>query len=64
MYCGKSDLLLQHPHFQKCKGKVQLVFTSPPFPLNTKKEYGNLSGEDYVKWLAEFAPLLQRAANC
>jgi len=34
---------------------VQLVFTSPPFPLNTKKRYGNLQGQDYVDWLASFA---------
>src|SRR5690348_7189520 len=36
-------------------GKVQLVFTSPPFPLNRKKRYGNEVGEEYVEWLASFA---------
>lgn len=40
------------------RGKVQLIFTSPPFPLNTKKRYGNLQGEDYVRWLARLAPKL------
>ncbi len=44
-------------------GKVQLVFTSPPFPLNRKKSYGNLSGEEYVKWLCDIVkaiiPLLK-----
>jgi DNA modification methylase len=34
---------------------INLVFTSPPFPLNTKKRYGNLNGQDYVDWLASFA---------
>ena len=34
----------------KYAGKVQLIFTSPPFPLNRKKSYGNLSGEEYVHW--------------
>ncbi len=38
------------------RGKVQLVFTSPPYPLNTKKRYGNLQGEEYVRWLAGLAP--------
>lgn len=38
-------------------GKVQLILTSPPFPLNKKKKYGNLQNEAYKKWLAEFAPL-------
>lgn len=44
---------------QEQRGKVQLVFTSPPFPLNTKKSYGNLQGEDYIRWFAKFAPLLR-----
>lgn len=36
---------------------VDLIFTSPPFPLNRKKRYGNLSGDAYVKWLTGFARL-------
>ncbi|HEX5714798.1 MAG TPA: site-specific DNA-methyltransferase [Thermoanaerobaculia bacterium] len=35
--------------------KVDLIFTSPPFPLNRKKRYGNLQGEAYINWLADFA---------
>ncbi len=37
------------------RGEVQLLLTSPPFPLNKKKSYGNLTGEAYVTWLAELA---------
>lgn len=37
--------------------EVQLVFTSPPFPLNTKKSYGNLTGDEYRKWFSSLAPL-------
>jgi site-specific DNA-methyltransferase (cytosine-N4-specific) len=37
--------------------KTQLILTSPPFPLNNKKQYGNLSGNDYLKWLSSLAPL-------
>jgi len=37
--------------------KVQLILTSPPFPLNNKKQYGNLSGDEYLKWLSSLAPL-------
>ena len=40
-------------------GNVQLVFTSPPFPLTTKKRYGNLQGEEYLEWFASFAPSLR-----
>lgn len=40
------------------KGKVDLIFTSPPFPLNRKKAYGNLNGESYLQWLSGLAPRL------
>lgn len=36
----------------KYKGKINLIFTSPPFPLNRKKKYGNLQGQEYVEWLS------------
>lgn len=29
---------------RKYKGKVQIIFTSPPVPLNRKKAYGNMRG--------------------
>jgi site-specific DNA-methyltransferase (cytosine-N4-specific) len=56
MYCGLAEKTLsQHPLTDLAKS-VQLIFTSPPFPLNTKKRYGNLNGSEYVDWLAEFGP--------
>lgn len=58
-YCGDSLKLLKSKALQEHRGKVQLAFTSPPFPLNTKKAYGNLQGEDYIRWFAKFAPLLR-----
>lgn len=39
-------------------GKVNLVFTSPPFPLNRKKRYGNMTGKAYLEWLSNLAPRL------
>ncbi len=39
------------------EGKVQLILTSPPFPLNNKKRYGNLNGDEYLKWFSGLAPL-------
>lgn len=59
-FCGDSRRLLRTKRLLVHQGQVQLVFTSPPFPLNTKKSYGNLQGEDYIRWLAGFAPLLRR----
>jgi len=34
---------------------VDLVVTSPPFPLKRPKEYGNLVGKEYEDWLVSFA---------
>ena len=39
------------------KNKFNLIITSPPFPLNNKKRYGNLQGEDYCKWFIKLAPV-------
>lgn len=32
-------------------GKVNLIFTSPPFPLASPKKYGNLVGQEYLDWI-------------
>ena len=34
---------------------VNLVFTSPPYALHFKKEYGNVHKDDYVEWFLTFA---------
>jgi DNA modification methylase len=52
--CDFSSLL-QKKWFSRLRGQVQLIFTSPPFPLNRKKSYGNLTGDQYVTWLSSFA---------
>jgi DNA modification methylase len=39
------------------KTKAQLILTSPPFPLNNKKRYGNLNGKEYLKWFSGLAEL-------
>ena len=36
-------------------GSVSLVFTSPPYALHFKKEYGNEDKENYVEWFLGFA---------
>ncbi len=40
---------------------VNLVFTSPPYALHFKKEYGNVSKADYVEWFLPFAREIYRA---
>ncbi len=39
---------------------VQLVFTSPPYALHFKKEYGNVHKDDYVNWFLDFAKQIFR----
>src|SRR5262245_46999575 len=59
MFCGDSLKVLRANRLQHHGGKVQLVFTSPPFPLQTRKKYGNLKGDEYIEWFTQFAPLLR-----
>ena len=56
-YNGDVSLLVGTPLFEELKGKVQLIITSPPFPLNKKKKYGNLTGNQYLQWFANLAPI-------
>lgn len=56
---GLSENVLASETAKKYHGKVQLIFTSPPFPLNRKKRYGNVQGDAYVDWLAGFAPVFK-----
>jgi site-specific DNA-methyltransferase (cytosine-N4-specific) len=49
------------------KGKVDLIFTSPPFPLASPKAYGNLAGEEYLLWVTrvvkDLVPLLKPSGS-
>lgn len=56
-YLGLSEEVLRTKTLRNLKGKIQLIFTSPPFPLNRKKKYGNLQGSEYASRLSSFAPL-------
>lgn len=60
MYEGRAEAFLSSPAAHKYEGKVQLIFTSPPFPLNRKKKYGNLQQEQYIQWLTRLAPGFRR----
>lgn len=51
------DLLKENREISNLKGKVNLIVTSPPFPLNNKKKYGNEKGEEYLKWFKDLAPV-------
>lgn len=54
-YTGDSLQLLKSDIGNTLEGRVQLIHTSPPFPLNSKKSYGNLQGEEYREWFSGLA---------
>ncbi|OPY30977.1 MAG: putative methyltransferase [Methanocella sp. PtaU1.Bin125] len=56
-YLGLSENVLKG--LSEYNGKIQLILTSPPFPLKRKKKYGNLDGEKYVNWLANYANIFK-----
>ena len=56
-YIGRCEELLRCKEFDHLKGKVQLILTSPPFPLNKKKTYGNLQKNEYRAWFKSLATL-------
>ncbi len=60
MFIGTAEQAFKSSRFEKYLSSAQLIFTSPPFPLNRKKAYGNLTGEAYVDWLASFASQFKR----
>lgn len=59
MLWGALEKFHESGFYKKYRKKVQLIFTSPPFPLNRKKRYGNLNGDEYIEWLAGFAELFE-----
>lgn len=60
MLLGKSDQILANGSLSRFEGKVNLIFTSPPFPLHRKKRYGNETGDSYIRWLCAFGPLFKK----
>ena len=50
---GKCEDVIRNYLLPNNKGRIQLIFTSPPFPLNRAKKYGNLTGEAYKEWLCD-----------
>ena len=53
--CEKTIEQYLIPNYEN---KIQLIFTSPPFPLNRAKKYGNLNGQEYKDWLCNIGTSL------
>jgi len=60
MLVGSIEDALETPRVKRLEGSVNLLLTSPPFPLVTKKRYGNSTGEEYLAWLEMLAPKLAK----
>lgn len=58
LYLGDSLELLKNRSFHNLNGRINLIITSPPYPLNQKKSYGNKTGDEYLQWIKELTPLL------
>jgi len=54
-YEGDVESFLNSQECKRFKKKVNLLLTSPPFPLNRKKKYGNLQGTAYIDWLSNLS---------
>lgn len=50
LYLGDFVKLFDEILEKQYKNKFNLIITSPPFPLNNKKKYGNLQGSEYYNW--------------
>lgn len=57
MYLGDCKQIIAKYICPKKEHSVNLIFTSPPFPLNRAKRYGNMTGEEYLDWFSNLAPL-------
>jgi DNA modification methylase len=52
-YHSSIEDFIESKQFHLLAGKVDLVLTSPPYPLVSPKEYGNFNGDKYLKWIVE-----------
>ena len=48
MYLGDCEEIISSFIDTNEGHKANLIFTSPPFPLNRAKRYGNMTGEEYL----------------
>lgn len=55
-YCEDSLVFMRNMH----SDSVDLVFTSPPYALHFKKEYGNVDQKAYTEWFMPFAKEIKR----
>ncbi len=60
IYQWDSLNLLSWKLWKELEWKVDLLITSPPFPLNAKKKYWNLQWDEYLNWFISMAPIFSK----
>ena len=56
---GDSFKLAKSYIGKKYKNKIQLILTSPPYPLNSPREYGNFKGKKYIDFFVSLGRRFQ-----
>ena len=54
-HCNSMELMTQIPD-----DSLDLILTSPPFALTSKKEYGNKQEDEYIDWFLNFSMEFKR----
>jgi DNA modification methylase len=58
MLHGRIEDALELEPLKSLAGSINLIMTSPPFPLVRKKRYGNETGQAYLSWIESLATKL------
>jgi len=59
-YNASIEDFIASSRFQELIGTVDLILTSPPYPLVSPKAYGNRVGEEYKIWLSDIMTELKQ----
>lgn len=54
-YLTSIEDFLDSRKAKSLKGKVNLILTSPPYPLVVPKKYGNMQGSEYLNWMSDLS---------
>lgn len=59
-YKSNIDEVIDNDLLGHLEGQINLILTSPPFPLVRPKKYGNLEGEEYLMWIGKISRYLKK----
>jgi site-specific DNA-methyltransferase (cytosine-N4-specific) len=59
-FLGDINNVILNDELKQFEGKIDLILTSPPFPLVRPKKYGNLDGSEYLEWIGGISRYLKK----